>query len=105
MAASCPVGPVEPCALRLDPVGLVAGGTAGEVAGGLDFGNMLAVLRSQFLFAGGPVFAVPFERLDEQLGELFEALALPVRRCPHGRPIFMRMSRDELYRSVKRIVV
>jgi DNA mismatch repair protein MutL len=30
------------------------------------------------------------------------AFKLPVRRCPHGRPIWFEVSRDELLRAVKR---
>ena len=32
------------------------------------------------------------------------ALALPEPRCPHGRPIWVRLTREELYRLVRRIV-
>lgn len=32
------------------------------------------------------------------------ALALPEPRCPHGRPIWVRLSREELFRLVRRIV-
>jgi DNA mismatch repair protein MutL len=31
-----------------------------------------------------------------------EALALPVPRCPHGRPLWVEMSREELYKAVRR---
>jgi len=31
-----------------------------------------------------------------------EALALPDRRCPHGRPIWTEISRDALFKAVKR---
>jgi DNA mismatch repair protein MutL len=31
-----------------------------------------------------------------------ETLALPVGRCPHGRPIWFELSRDDLFRAVKR---
>jgi DNA mismatch repair protein MutL len=31
------------------------------------------------------------------------ALALPVPRCPHGRPIWFEISRENIYRAVKRI--
>jgi DNA mismatch repair protein MutL len=31
-----------------------------------------------------------------------EALALPVPRCPHGRPLWVEISREELCRAVKR---
>jgi DNA mismatch repair protein MutL len=31
-----------------------------------------------------------------------EALALPAPRCPHGRPLWVEMSREELYKAVKR---
>jgi DNA mismatch repair protein MutL len=30
------------------------------------------------------------------------ALALPVPRCPHGRPVWIELSREQLYRGVKR---
>ncbi len=33
-----------------------------------------------------------------------KALALPEPRCPHGRPIWVRLSREELFRLVRRIV-
>lgn len=32
------------------------------------------------------------------------ALALPEQRCPHGRPIWLRLGRDDLFRAVRRIV-
>jgi DNA mismatch repair protein MutL len=32
------------------------------------------------------------------------ALALPEPRCPHGRPVWVRLGREELYRLVRRIV-
>jgi len=32
------------------------------------------------------------------------ALELPEPRCPHGRPIWVRITRDQLYRMVRRIV-
>ncbi|HRY53658.1 MAG TPA: DNA mismatch repair endonuclease MutL [Spirochaetia bacterium] len=32
------------------------------------------------------------------------ALELPEPRCPHGRPIWVRLTREELYRMVRRIV-
>jgi DNA mismatch repair protein MutL len=42
--------------------------------------------------------------LDEQAAlTLAEAaFALPVRRCPHGRPIWFEISRDDVFRAVKR---
>jgi DNA mismatch repair protein MutL len=42
--------------------------------------------------------------LDEKtaLALAEEALALPVGRCPHGRPIWFELSRDDLFRAVKR---
>jgi DNA mismatch repair protein MutL len=30
------------------------------------------------------------------------ALALPVPRCPHGRPMWTTLSRDELFLAVRR---
>ena len=32
------------------------------------------------------------------------ALALPEPRCPHGRPVWVRLSREELFRLVRRLV-
>jgi DNA mismatch repair protein MutL len=32
-----------------------------------------------------------------------KALALPVHRCPHGRPIWFELSREDLYKAVKRL--
>ncbi len=32
------------------------------------------------------------------------ALALPEPRCPHGRPIWLKLSRDDLFRAVRRLV-
>jgi DNA mismatch repair protein MutL len=32
-----------------------------------------------------------------------EALALPVRACPHGRPILIEIKKDELFKAVRRI--
>ena len=42
--------------------------------------------------------------LDEKtaLALAEEALRLPVPRCPHGRPIWLEISREELLRAVKR---
>jgi DNA mismatch repair protein MutL len=42
--------------------------------------------------------------LDERtaLALAEEALALPVSRCPHGRPIWLKVSRDDLFKAVKR---
>ncbi|MDR0455664.1 MAG: DNA mismatch repair protein MutL, partial [Treponema sp.] len=31
-----------------------------------------------------------------------QAFALPVRRCPHGRPIWFEISRSDLLKAVKR---
>ncbi|MDR2185086.1 MAG: DNA mismatch repair endonuclease MutL [Treponema sp.] len=31
-----------------------------------------------------------------------EALALPVPRCPHGRPLWVEMSREDLFKAVRR---
>lgn len=42
---------------------------------------------------------------ESGMRELVErALALPEPRCPHGRPIWTRLDRDELYKRVMRIV-
>jgi DNA mismatch repair protein MutL len=40
---------------------------------------------------------------DASARELAEAaLALPVPRCPHGRPLWVEISREELFRGVQR---
>jgi len=46
------------------------------------------------------------DELDEAaaLELIAAALDLPEPRCPHGRPIWVRMTRDQLYRMVRRIV-
>jgi DNA mismatch repair protein MutL len=41
------------------------------------------------------------ERTAAALAEA--ALALPIPRCPHGRPLWFEISRENLYRAVKRI--
>jgi len=43
--------------------------------------------------------------LDEKtaLSLAEEAFTLPVRLCPHGRPIWFELSRDELFRAVRRV--
>jgi DNA mismatch repair protein MutL len=43
--------------------------------------------------------------LDEKtaLALAEEAFALPVSRCPHGRPIWLEISRRDLFKAVKRI--
>jgi len=33
-----------------------------------------------------------------------DALSLPEKRCPHGRPILFTMGRDEAYERIRRIV-
>jgi DNA mismatch repair protein MutL len=44
------------------------------------------------------------DRLDDAAASAMveAALALPVPRCPHGRPVWVEISRAELYRGVKR---
>jgi DNA mismatch repair protein MutL len=39
---------------------------------------------------------------DAALALAEEALALPVPRCPHGRPVWTELTRETLYRAVKR---
>jgi DNA mismatch repair protein MutL len=42
--------------------------------------------------------------LDDQSARTLAeaALALPVPRCPHGRPVWVEVSREQLYRGVRR---
>jgi DNA mismatch repair protein MutL len=42
--------------------------------------------------------------LDDQtaLTLAAEVLAIPEGRCPHGRPIWVELSRDDLFRAVRR---
>ncbi|MDR0642598.1 MAG: DNA mismatch repair protein MutL, partial [Treponema sp.] len=44
------------------------------------------------------------DRLDESAAAALAeaALALPIPRCPHGRPVWVEISRAELYRGVRR---
>ncbi len=46
------------------------------------------------------------DELDESgaVALIRAALALPEPRCPHGRPIWLRLTRDDLYRAVRRLV-
>ncbi len=46
------------------------------------------------------------DSLDERTARelIGRALRLPDQRCPHGRPIWVRLGRDELYRAVRRLV-
>jgi DNA mismatch repair protein MutL len=46
------------------------------------------------------------EELDEEAAEelIARALKLPEPRCPHGRPIWTRITREQLYRLVRREV-
>jgi DNA mismatch repair protein MutL len=46
------------------------------------------------------------DELDETgaMALIQAAMELPEPRCPHGRPIWLRLSRDELFRAVQRIV-
>ena len=46
------------------------------------------------------------DELDESgaLALIDAALNLPEPRCPHGRPIWWRLSRDDLFRAVRRLV-
>lgn len=46
------------------------------------------------------------DELDESgaVALINAALNLPEPRCPHGRPIWMRLSRDDLYKAVRRLV-
>jgi DNA mismatch repair protein MutL len=39
----------------------------------------------------------------ESLALAEAALALPLPRCPHGRPIWFEMSKEMLYKAVKRV--
>jgi DNA mismatch repair protein MutL len=43
--------------------------------------------------------------LDDQSARALAeaALALPVPRCPHGRPVWIELSREQLYKGVKRL--
>ncbi len=46
------------------------------------------------------------DQLDETgaIALIDAALNLPEPRCPHGRPIWLKLSRDDLYRAVRRLV-
>jgi DNA mismatch repair protein MutL len=46
------------------------------------------------------------DELDRDTAEelIERALALPEPRCPHGRPIWSRITREQLYRLVRRDV-
>jgi DNA mismatch repair protein MutL len=46
------------------------------------------------------------DELDEQAARALiqKALDLPDPHCPHGRPIWLRLSREELFKAVRRLV-
>ncbi|HPM73462.1 MAG TPA: hypothetical protein PLE25_10865, partial [Spirochaetales bacterium] len=46
------------------------------------------------------------DELDETgaIALIEAALSMPEPRCPHGRPIWYRLSRDDLFRAVRRLV-
>jgi DNA mismatch repair protein MutL len=46
------------------------------------------------------------ERLDRSTAEklIGQAFLLPFPRCPHGRPLWFEISKDELFQLVGRIV-
>ncbi len=46
------------------------------------------------------------DELDETgaMALIHAAMELPEPRCPHGRPIWLRLSREDLFRAVRRIV-
>jgi len=96
-----------PAVLRDDPIGAIkeilrdlpetAGGERGMRSGALRHIRATAACRAAIKDG---------EVLDrESARELaLRALALPEPRCPHGRPLWVKLPREELYRLVRRIV-
>lgn len=46
------------------------------------------------------------DQVDERTAEglIAGALALPDQRCPHGRPMWIRLGKEDLFRAVRRLV-
>ena len=65
-----------------------------------------ALIRSTAAQAACKAAIKDGDSLDEigALSLIRAALALPEPRCPHGRPIWVRMSRTDLFKAVRRLV-
>jgi len=60
--------------------------------------------RAAFALAACRAAIKDGDSLDDAAAEelISRALELPEPRCPHGRPIWTRISREQLYRLVRR---
>jgi len=100
-----------PSPLDRDPVGaireMLARGAAGQANGDARGTGPARGARSAALATAACRAAVKDgdELEPAAAAELARlALALPEPRCPHGRPIWVRLSREELFRLVRRLV-
>jgi DNA mismatch repair protein MutL len=103
-----------PAALKADPVGalreilrdLPEPAQPGEKGTDAERGMRGGVLRAIRATSACRAAVKDGDLLDREAArELAQrALALPEPRCPHGRPIWVRLGRDELYRLVRRTV-
>lgn len=88
-----------PALLRQDPVGALRELVRG-ISGGAD------AVRAARAMAACRAAVKDGDILDQAAAEeLFaRALELPEPRCPHGRPVWTRITREQLYRLVRRLV-
>ncbi len=88
-----------PAMLKGDPVGAVR-----ELA--LDLAAGADPLRSVRAMAACRAAVKDGDILDEVAATelIARALSLPEPRCPHGRPVWTRITREQLYRLVRRLV-
>jgi DNA mismatch repair protein MutL len=103
-----------PSPLDRDPVGAVkeiaaaAGGRTGPAAaGGATRRDPIRGARAAALATAACRAAVKDgdELEPEAAAELARrALGLPEPRCPHGRPVWVRLSREDLFKLVRRII-
>lgn len=111
-----------PASLKEDPVGALreilrdlperaqgGAGAEGEVDHGdraREGGMRGGVLRAIRATAACRAAVKDGDLLDREAARelALRALALPEPRCPHGRPVWVRLTREELYRLVRRIV-
>ncbi len=86
-----------PAALREDPEGalreLIEGGSEDPARSARAMSACKAAIKDGEIL--DPVSALELAR---------RALELPEPRCPHGRPVWVRLTREDLFRLVRRIV-
>ncbi|MDR1949121.1 MAG: DNA mismatch repair endonuclease MutL [Spirochaetaceae bacterium] len=77
--------------------------TVREILNLKDAGENIAERWAASLCCHGAVRDGDYLDEDTALALAREALSLPIPRCPHGRPIWFELSREELFRAVRRL--